>query len=210
MIIIENFHGVFQSDMYNLKLLDMKFNKIKVLRKFAMRSSILSLYLAYNQIFNVDKFAFKGFNSLKVVDLSYNMITNLPAEGIGNINNFVCFILSSNPLTHVKVKAIQKINAHLVIADNLWACCILSKTNLITLCGIKDFSIHCKRLLQNNLFLSFTWINGFSVIITNGILLCGHKSKFSKKQFSFKQLDLNLLGLSNLVFGVYLLVIAAF
>ena len=212
---IENFHRVFQFNMHSLKLLDVKFNKIKVLKTFAMKtrvSSIVSVYLAYNQISNVDNFAFEGFCSLKVLDLSHNTITALPTEGIGRTSNLVCLILSSNPLTNLKTEVIQKINADLIIGNSLWVCCIFSTTNFITICAKKEFSIHCKRLLKNFFFLILSWINGFFVILANIILLCRHRSKsgIRNMQFSFQQVDLNIMGLSNLLFGIYLVVLAIF
>ncbi len=105
----------FTNGMLNLKILDLRDNKIKILEKEQFtglnESKTEQLHIVSNELKEIHEWAFNGMAHLEQLDLSFMLISLLKDYSFGNIAQLKCLNLSHNQITELKVHLLDNTNS---------------------------------------------------------------------------------------------------
>jgi hypothetical protein len=216
-----NFDG-----LSNLRVLDLKGNEIisfserifTPLKRItwidlnSMHIKFLSASINYaeNATYKEMRGMFAFAHNLSLLNLSNNNILSLEAKTFSNNISIHILDFSKNPLLYVDPDAFLGVHKIHILKVNSYKLCCLPQIIQCLFDGETHFS-SCKDLMANLTLRTILWTLGTILILTNTVALivrirslkkCTHKQKAS-------QFLLINLGLSDSLYGIYMLIIAS-
>ena len=201
--------GLF-SDLYNLIYLDLKVNRFVSLQPTLLQNlhNLKTLLLGENQLNKLDRDLFQGTKNLQFLDLSENRLNVIP--NIRNLNHLSYFRLNDNPLIMVDNQSFVGIPITVefyVSQPEICTCYTPAKLNCTAARAQSPF-LTCHRLLDDKVLQVFMWLIGINAIGGNIFVMCW-QTKNSKRRNKIQSLLLSNLAVSDLLMGIYMLVIAS-
>ncbi|XP_022085860.1 G-protein coupled receptor GRL101-like [Acanthaster planci] len=201
-------------DLGQLTSLYLSSNNLMELKKgtFEGLVSVYDLLLDSNDIAKVELGTFVGLDTLGTLDLRNNRITELKEGIFDGLTNLRHLYLSGNPLQRIDVTVFDVLpHLRTVKTGNHALCCLL---NSAVFCDVNakprpPYFTCSRRLLTQDVMKTFIWIQVVFAMTGNLVVLLwrGHELRGHKKK-SQTLLILNLAA-SDLLMGLYLLIIAS-
>ncbi|XP_078372311.1 uncharacterized protein LOC144655983 isoform X2 [Oculina patagonica] len=227
--------GIFHK-MVNLQTLDCSFNLIEDISSSALASlmSLTTLSLRQNRIKVIDKDAFNNTTNLLHLYLQHNLLEELPDNTFFGLSKLRILSLEDNKIrrltskTFAGLSSLEKLNLELnsislkdfspdafngltslkeIRLDEFILCCYAEKATPGVHCvSPKDEFSSCSDLMKNKAVQVCVWILGLSALLGNlFVILMRVIVKEKNKVHSFL---LTNLAMSDLLMGVYLLIVA--
>ena len=216
--LVELRSGLF-ADLKNVQILDLKRNNLTYLPYQILKGlkALNFLFLQFNQLRLLEDSIFQDTVNLTYMDLSGNKLKIIP-----NINylNWLTFInLRENELTQINTVTFNAlpIEAELIVSQTEVCECYVSPTAICTALNVRSPYLTCDRLLSDKALLVMMWVVGINALGGNVFVLCWRKRKHGRNKTGSKNPDtnsvqsflLNNLALSDLLMGIYMLLIAS-
>ncbi|XP_033637279.1 uncharacterized protein LOC117298251 [Asterias rubens] len=232
----QNTVDVIAKTVYTLSLTG---GNVTVLRKGTFKGmlSLHTLSLSNNNIKTVEPRTFDGLDNLTWLDISGNQIDELQSYSFQELRRLEGLTLWNVPVNHirdyafsglqnlqklaivrgVKNKAAVAIDAfegipHLqeLIVDDHRLCCYFPGVTCTSL-EPRPPLFMCSNLMPNTALRIFMWILGISALVGNlGVILWRFREKNSKSSKIVHSFLVFNLAVSDLLMGVYMLIIASF
>ncbi len=196
--------------LFKLNYLDLSHNHISHLAEncFGDLQSLKILKLEYNSIKLLNRNTFLGLQHLQVLNLSYNEIYTLGAHVFDGLTNIYHIELQGNILSMIDAHAIHSLPPfHTIIADHFRICCLT--TQIINCITPKQLLSSCTSLLKYTVFQIWIWtVSIICIIMNTSVLLLQHMRRRLFAKFEPLTFMICQLAYSNMLYGIYLLVIA--
>ncbi len=230
--IVQLIPGIFYR-LNNLRILDLGFNEISELKTLTFQGLVTleRLNLKGNDIHVLQPGSFIDLVSLPTLDCSHMSISRLVDEtfvGLGsllqmNLSHNGIVTISSGALTGLHVLSQLDLRAndlktvfsdslavlpHLEFlqSDHFKLCCMATQVSPDNCFPPQDPISSCGDLMQNNILRSFIWILGVTAVFGNiGVVIW----RVAYKMDSVPDLIITHLAVSDLLMGIYMLIIAA-
>ena len=224
--------GLFQ-ELIRLRVLCLNANKLKSLPpdSFAGMTSLESLFLQDNYMETVDNHILRGLHSLRHLDLSHTYINPLNIDLFQSTRNLEFLDISSNGLENIPyIYNLQRLNSlnlrnnslikitketfHNISNDvfmtvsqpEICECYVSANTSCNALDDISPY-LTCSRLLSDRILVVMMWLIGLNALCGNVFVLGYRKVKHDNSQI--QTFLLSNLAMSDLLMGIYMLVIAS-
>ena len=198
--------GLFQ-EVPRLEVIFLQRNKLTILSSdiFLGLSNLTHLILGDNQLTEISYNVFKDTTKLIFLDLQNNMLSKLPyfeyltkLEYLGLINNTLTKFNEKFPSFAKKT--------HMIVNQPEICECYTTNTSCTALRERSPY-LTCKRLLSNTVLQIFMWLIGVNALCGNIFVLCWRKEHNHSNKV--QSLLLSNLALSDLLMGVYMIIIAS-
>ena len=196
------FHGMFE-----LKTLYLEDNNIEYLETdvFADLEALNTLTLNGNRLKRIHKETFANTLNLAILDLSNNDLENIPS--LGNLENLQFLSLKDNDLqgiVGVEFSGLQD-GLQMFVSQHEICDCYVPKGVNCSASKSRSPYLTCDRLLSDRVLVAMMWLIGLSALAGNLFVLV-YKNKQNKNKV--QSLLLNNLAASDLLMGIYMIVIA--
>ncbi len=217
----------------NLKSLFFRYNKLESFSpKITKNSTNLELLaLAYNRLTSLDDNLFRGLSKLFAIGLDNNLLTTLPLDlfrdtvnlallylsnnrlhtipDIHHLHNLKMLYLEGNPLTNIHKGVFSKLPmTSAVIGSQHEICeCFVDQDKICIPTTDRSPYLTCERLLSDRILMIMMWLIGINALFGNMIVLGFNLMKSSPN--SVQDRLLSNLAMSDLLMGVYMLIIAS-
>ena len=199
--------GLFQK-VPRLEVLFLQGNKLSTLACdiFLGLHNLTHLLLSTNQLTEMDHNIFKNTKHLIFLDLKNNMLSKLPY--LKYLTKLAYLGLINNTLTdfNEKLPSFAK-NAHMIVSQPEICECYTSSNTSCTALSEQSPYLTCERLLSNRVLQIFMWVIGISALWGNIFVLIWRKEHNQNNKV--QSLLLSNLALSDLLMGVYMIIIAS-
>ena len=165
----------------------------------------LNLSNAYIDILDFD--LFQDIRKLELLDVSGNKLQSIP--NINKLNQLTFINLQDNPLTTVTNETFSNISKHaymIVSQPEICECYVSRDVSCNALDDISPY-LTCSRLLSDRILVVVMWIIGLNALCGNIFVLSYRKVKHDQKKI--QTFLLSNLAMSDLLMGVYMLLIAS-
>ena len=199
--------GLFQ-EVPRLQVIFLQRNKLTILSSdiFLGLSNLTYLILGDNQLTEMGDNIFKDTTNLIFLDLQNNKLSRLPhleylmkLEYLGLINNTLTKF-------NEKFPSFAK-NAQMIVNQSEICECYTTSNTSCTALSEQSPYLTCKRLLSNTVLQIFMWVIGVNALCGNVFVLCWRKEHNHNNKV--QSLLLSNLALSDLLMGVYMIIIAS-
>ena len=195
-------------EVSKLQVIFLQCNKLTILSSniFLGLHNLSYLILGDNRLTEMGDNIFKDTTNLIFLDLQNNMLSKLPY--LEYLTKLAYLGLMNNTLTKLNEKfpSFAK-NAHMIVSQpEICECYTTSNTSCTALREQSPY-LTCKRLLSNTVLQIFMWIIGINALCGNIFVLCWRKEQNHKNKV--QSLLLTNLALSDLLMGVYMIIIAS-
>lgn len=219
-------------DLYNLEILDLSYNKIEALLSYTFQNlnrlkrliltgnpitviegraftglfSVTRLNLAKLKLNEIEPYACSDLTSLSYLNLSSNKIPTLPNKAINNLPNLTILDIRNNEIGLLEPTAFENLNIKVLYTDAFRFCCAAN----ITLPGVKCTPEHdefssCFDLMANSYLQIAIWVLGIMALVGNlGVLIY----RLTHDRQLVTSFLITNLSISDLLMGIYLLIIA--
>ena len=206
------------ANLKNLHILELNHNNLTYLpyQIFKSLKALQFLFLQSNQLRLLEDTIFRDTVNLTYIDLSGNKLKIIP-----NINylNWLTFInLRENELTKINKLTFYAlpIEAELIVSQTEVCECYVAPTAICTALNVRSPYLTCDRLLSDRALVVMMWLVGINALGGNVFVLCWRKKKPGRNKAVSKNPDpnsvqsflLNNLAMSDLLMGIYMLLIA--
>ena len=199
--------GLFQ-EVSRLQVLFLQHNKLTILSSdiFLSLHNLTYLILGDNQLTEMGYDIFKDTMNLIFLDLQNNMLNKLPY--LEYLTKLAYLGLMNNTLTKLNEKFPSFAqNAHMIASQPEICKCYSTSITSCTALNMQSAYLTCKRLLSNRVLQIFMWLIGISALCGNTFVLCWRKKHNHNNKV--QSLLLRNLALSDLLMGVYMIIIAS-
>ena len=210
--------GLF-AGLNNLQILDLNSNKLTHLtyEVFKGLKTLSTLFLEFNHLRSLEKNVFQDTVNLIYLELSGNQLQNIP--NIIYLNRLTFINLRQNKLTKISKVTFNDlpIQTEIIVSQTEICECYVSNTSICTALDVRSPYLTCDRLLSDKALVVMMWLIGINAIGGNLFVLCWSKRKADKNKPGSRNPDksnvqsflLNNLALSDLLMGIYMLLIAS-
>lgn len=161
------------------------------------------LSLEGNYIKEVDNSPFQHLHKLMLLNLSHNEINSLGKNSFFGAENLNVLDITDNPITTIHESNLNYLSLNSLNADDFVVCCI---SDLPHNCDApRSLFSSCSKLIRDKLFQLWIWITSMLCLLLNITVTF---NTLSEPGLSFHKLALLKLSLSDLMYGVYLGIIA--
>ncbi|XP_071790071.1 uncharacterized protein [Asterias amurensis] len=214
---IKSLHPGQFRDLSSLNSLYLSNNELSGLKNgtFLGLQSLSDLSLNDNEIAEIEPGTFQGLENLVTLDLSNNTITVLEEGAFQGLSSLDYLYLSGNPLQKIH-PSVFDIFKHLKVlkTDDHAVCCFIDSST--TVCDVISEELRppyltCEdhRLLSQDVMKAFIWVQVVLAITGNFLVLVWRGSKLQGSKNKTQMLLISNLAASDLLMGLYLLIIAA-
>ncbi|XP_072030530.1 uncharacterized protein [Amphiura filiformis] len=174
---------------------------------FSGLRSLQILYLRYNKFRALDIRLFKDMINLFFLDLSGNYLTNIP--NMSNLSKLALIDLRENKLTKVDRSTFIDLPKQVEILVNQTEICECYVPNDVNCSAVDDRSpyLTCDRLLSDRVLVVMMWLIGLNAL--GGNLFVLSRSRTKNKNNTVQTFLLSNLAMSDLLMGIYMLIIAS-
>ncbi len=207
---ITELHVNFSERLSNLAVLYVSDNKLSHLEpgSFKEFNNLKELSLANNSLTSLESEQFKHFKFLTYLDLAGNRLNAIP--NLVNLSNLNFLNLKGNSLIMIKKTDFIMFhdNTTEVYASQQEICkCYVSADSKCSASEPRSPYLTCKRLLSDRILMALMWVIGMNALCGNIFVLAWRKTQ--EKQVSVQSLLLSNLAVSDLLMGVYMVIIAS-
>ena len=207
---IETLHSYSLSGLRSLEILVLSNNQIAQLEPEIFKDlvSLKTMYVPSNQLTELNNDIFATNLQLVTIDLSSNKLKEIP--DIHHLTHLNYLDLIDNPLIDVNKAMLSSLSLPSYVAASQHEICQCFVPPNVTCSAADDRSpyLSCDRLLSDKMLASIMWVIGLTALGGNlFVLIWRRKSKPSQKN-KIQDLLLNNLAISDLLMGVYMLIIA--
>ena len=155
------------------------------------------------EIKNIDNGAFGKIPQLTKLYLQNNSIDIISKDTFKNVEKLDMLDLRGNPISYMHPDAFQAISIKVLHTDDHKFCCFAKNTDTCT--PKQDAYSSCEDLMDNSFLQVAIWTLGFAAVLGNLFVIIWRTVKERKVCFSLLVIN---LGVSDLLMGIYLLIIA--
>ena len=151
---------------------------------------------------------FQYTRNIRALDLSSNELHNIP--DISNLLHLLYLNVKGNKMTSITDETFPNLakETDLVVSQHeICECYVISENVICTAADSRSPFLTCSRLLSDRVLMVIMWLIGLSAISGNMFVLCQRKSKSNK--YKVQNFLLRNLAMSDLLMGVYMLLIAS-
>lgn len=195
------------SKLSRLGRLDLSRNGLRTLEMglFKDLKNLFELNLANNMIQTINEETFAGLVSLQVLNLHGNMLVRLRVDTFRKLVHLRHLVITDNVLSDVSEDAFDALkNLEEINTDAYKFCCIAKDVEVCTP-EADEFS-SCEDLMSNSALQVSIWVLGILAFIGNAFVVIWRLNTDRSRVSSFFIIN---LGFSDLLMGVYMLIIAA-
>ncbi len=176
-------------------------------RTFQGMNNLQIVTLRFNRLRYIDSHIFMDTINLNFLDLSGNQLSHIPA--INHLAELTYFNLLNTKLTMIDKNTFKDLpkQAELVVNQTEICDCYVPNDIKCTAVNVRSPYLTCQRLLSDRVLMVMMWLIGLNAIGGNMFVLCRKKSKNEKN--SVQTFLLSNLALSDLLMGIYMLIIAS-
>ncbi len=176
-------------------------------RTFQGLEHLQILTIRFNRLQYLDANIFKDTINLHFLDLSGNQLTHIPS--INHLRNLQYFNLLSMKLTMIDRYTFKDLpkQAELVVNQTEICVCYVPSDIKCTAVDKRSPYLTCQRLLSDRVLMVMMWFIGINAVCGNVFVLGRKKDKNEKK--SVQTFLLSNLAMSDLLMGIYMLLIAS-
>ena len=225
--------GIFnQSKMSTFQRLSVASNRLVLIQKglFDGLHAMIQLDLNDNRLATIEVGAFDGLENLNILilrdnnlkelslklfsplarltslDLSNNDLRRLPA--LEQLQKLVSLNIKGNRLNRIEGNTFDELPFHTSVSvDQPEICKCYIQNNTCTASNPLSDYLTCSRLLTNRPLLTFMWLFGCCAIIGNAMVL--YLRIVEKEQNKVQSLLLGHLAMSDLLMGIYMIIMAS-
>lgn len=200
--------GLFRG-MHSLGGLGLKSNRIRDLHADAFKDLINldTLTLQRNNLERVDANLFQNTVKLSSINLGDNRLQNIP--NINHLKMLRSVFLEGNDLQEIHSReAFSNLPDSVILYVNQHEICECYVPGNVTCSASFDRSPYllCDRLLSDRVLVVMIWLIGINALCGNLFVLCWRKTKKDKNKV--QSLLLRNLAMSDLLMGVYMIIVA--
>ena len=192
-----------------LEYLSIDYNEIQDLNSNILNSltNLQVLFLNHNQLRTLNCDLFKNTTNLRVLDLSENILSNIP--DISNLKHLIFLNLKENKLTDIIMGTFSSLPKYMemIVSQHEICECFVSDDINCTAGDERSPFLTCDRLLSDRGLVAVMWLIGLNAIGGNIFVLSQRKAKADKNKV--QAFLLSHLAMSDLLMGVYMLLIAS-
>ena len=208
--------GLF-SGLTNIQILDLNTNNLKFLpiKIFEGLKALDTLLLQFNQLRVLVNAIFEDTPNLAILDISGNNLNNIPE--INQLYHLSFLNLRENKLS--KIDRFTFINlpneTELIVSQTeICECYVPSPTTKCTAVDVRSPYLTCNRLLSDKTLVVMMWLIGLNALGGNLFVLSWRKrkpdeDKGGSDKHRVQSFLLSNLALSDLLMGIYMLLIAS-
>ncbi|XP_067041821.1 uncharacterized protein [Acropora muricata] len=201
------------ASLFQLTTLSLRSNRISKIEKnaFSYTRNLIYLYLQENEIEELPNEGFNGLSRLKILDISKNRIERLFSNNFAELSSLEILKMQNNSLSlkRVPLNAFDGLrDLKEIYVDEFILCCYAGEAaaGAVKCHSPKDEFSSCFDLMKNRGVQVCVWILGLTALLGNLFaILLRVLVKEDNKVHSFL---LTNLALSDLLMGIYLLIIA--
>ncbi len=195
--------------LQQLMLLDMTGNDIHTLEPYSFfdLKSLPELHLFSMSIRIIKHNTFTGMDGLIMLDLLQNHIETVSDKAFSGLNHMQYLNLKGNPLRIIKASAVNELPVLTVLkSDHFKLCCMATQVSSENCFPPQDPISSCEDLMNNNVLRFFIWLFGFMAFLGNTLVVLW---RCSRQSSSIPDLIISNLAISDLLMGIYMLIIAS-
>lgn len=178
-------------------------------------SSLQILNISSSRILTLKKNTFDGLTSLRHLLLQSNMIVEIEDGAFRSLNSLVSLDMRGNEIRHFTKLVFNDLKSlRNLSTDSFKFCCMVNKQIPTDRClPLPDEISDCEDLLSSPIQRTCIWIAGGVSVVGNLLgIACTWKDRFGQKERKEDRVNSTLLlslGCSDLLMGIYLIIIAA-
>ncbi|XP_067041831.1 uncharacterized protein [Acropora muricata] len=200
------------ASLFQLTTLSLRSNRISKIEKnaFNYTRNLIHLYLQENEIEELPNEGFNGLSRLKILDLNKNRIKRLFSKTFAGLSSLEILKMQNNSLSlkNFPFNAFDGLrNLREIYLDEFILCCYAGRAAAGVNChSPKDEFSSCFDLMKNKGVQVCVWILGLTALLGNLIVLL--MRVVAKEDNKVQSILLTNLAISDLLMGIYLLIIA--
>ena len=210
--LLSELNGAVFLGLISLKQLSVAFNQLTTLKSdvFQGLTNLTYLILAGNKLNHISSDIFQYTKKLKYIELSQNRLNEIPSfTGLLRLKRLS---LKENPLRLVRGDSFIGLNPelHLLASQHEICDCFVPEGAQRENCNAADDRspyLTCERLLSDRVLMVMMWVIGLGAVFGNTLVLVLRQKNMVKNKV--QDLLLSNLALSDLMMGVYMLIIAS-
>ena len=201
-------NNLFKS-VQKLEMLDLSFNRLTSLssKLFVYLRNLTILVVTDNQLQTLDNDLFQEMIRLTFLDLSSNNLKDIP--DISALNKLYFLDIKHNMLTGITRKTFSSLanKTEITVSQEEICECYVQSMITCTALDVRSPYLTCDRLLSDRVLVAMMWLIGLNAIGGN-IFVLGWRI-ISKEKFTVQSFLLSNLAMSDLLMGIYMLLIAS-
>ena len=203
-------NGVFYG-LDNLIALFLQTNQLTVLggHVFEGLRQLKYIFLTVNQLEEVDEDMFQDVTNLTILELNQNKLTDIP--NLAQFTGLELLTIRDNPLTMTTRKSFVGLRSSAelkVIVNQHEVCqCFVPKGVNCNAASDRSPYMTCDRLLSDRVLMSMMWVIGINAFAGNIYVMFWRVKNTQKNKV--QDLLLGNLAMSDLLMGIYMLIIAS-
>ena len=195
-------------DLENLESLNLYSNEFGILDKDILRglTFLKTLHFASAGLFMLDYDIFKDNKMLEHIELNDNKLTQVP--NVKELTHLNYLNLRDNVLTNIDAQSFEgfAVNAELFVSQHEICDCFVPIDLKCDASGTRSPYLTCERLLSGRSLVILIWLIGVNALCGNLFVVIWRRQTSQNK---VQDTLLSSLALSDLLMGIYLLVIAS-
>ena len=202
-------HSSLFQDVPDLTVLFLDYNYLEEINSNIFRNltNLKILSLAQTNLVSLPSVIFEDLHALQILNISRNFFTHISTELFHHLTQLAILDLKQNPLDWVNSKSFEKLTKPTIVyVDEYATCCFIESANCSSESPPSPF-ISCKRLIPYSILRIFVWIVCIATIVGNTFVSFTRCRQKTKNKVYVQDLFIKNLSLSDLLMGVYLLIL---
>ena len=228
--VVEN--GAFRN-LQRLEYLSLDGNRLRVLPNdmFDGLRHLMYLRLRSNRLTKIETKVFDQMRHLRTLDLSDNTLSALPMDifnglihavalnlsrnrlqdlpSVANMSRLTSLALTGNDLAGLNKDTLRHLSSGTMVTVDQPQVCVCYHVANCTATYPKSAYFTCDRLLSKQILSVFLWIFGCSSLVGNALVLSWGRFRQHKKEISVQFLLICNLAVSDLLMGIYMIIVAS-
>ena len=203
------FHPSLLQEAQHLTILFLDHNNLGNVHPYSFYNltNLKVLSLAQTNLGSLPSIIFEHLDALQVLNISRNFFTQISSELFTKLTQLTILDLTQNPLDWVNSKSFEKLTKRTIVyVDKYATCCFIESANCSSESPPSPF-LSCKRLIPYSILRTVVWLVAFATIIGNSFVLFTRCRQKTESKFYVQYLLITNLSLSDLLMGVYLLIL---
>ena len=206
---LTNLHSSLFQEPRRLTILFIDYNFLREIHSniFQNLSNIKALSLAQTNLVSLPHLIFRDLTDLRYLNISRNFFIKISPELFNRLTQLTILDLTQNPLEWVSKESFQLLQKRTIVYVNEYATCCFIESATCSFESPPSPFISCKRLLPSLFLRIVVWLVAIAAILGNLFVIYTRCTQKTENKFYIQHLLITNLSLSDLVMGVYLLII---